>query len=312
MKTFFILAGLCVALTGQAQIEESGWFNADGSVTAETPSGGFSEGGAGFSGSATAIAEVITPEIEALARGLGNDPVRIFNYVHDHIRHVLYFGSKKGAHLTLLERSGNDFDQSALLVALLRAAGFSPSYQFGFLRMPFDSADHRDVRHWLQLTVPNTNWTTTDSYFSLLLGVRGYPTYFNLNPIVSSNIGIQRVWVKLGIGGTNYLLDPAFKVSEPFTGLNLASAMSLDTNALLSAAGGTATADSRPFTPWCGSSRSSDGRGREDPGRSGLRWRGWQTPNSKLQTPTNPQRAAEFLTADERGWTQMKGGGTGH
>ena len=294
MKTFFILAGLCVALTGQAQIEESGWFNADGSVTAETPSGGFSEGGAGFSGSATAIAEVITPEIEALARGLGNDPVRIFNYVHDHIRHVLYFGSKKGAHLTLLERSGNDFDQSALLVALLRAAGFSPSYQFGFLRMPFDSADHRDVRHWLQLTVPNTNWTTTDSYFSLLLGVRGYPTYFNLNPIVSSNIGIQRVWVKLGIGGTNYLLDPAFKVSEPFTGLNLASAMSLDTNALLSAAGGTATADSRPFTPWCGSSRSSDGRGREDPGRSGLRWRGWQTPNSKLQTPTNPQRSTGF------------------
>src|SRR5438552_384059 len=71
------------------------------------------------------IAEAITPEIQALARGLENDPARIFDYVHDHIRHVLYFGSKKGAQLTLLERSGNDFDQCALLVSLLRAAGFT-------------------------------------------------------------------------------------------------------------------------------------------------------------------------------------------
>ena len=58
---------------------------------------------------------------------------RIFDYVHDHIRHVLYFGSKKGAELTLFERSGNDFDQCALLVALLQAAGYSRAgYQFGW------------------------------------------------------------------------------------------------------------------------------------------------------------------------------------
>ena len=74
---------------------------------------------------AQSIAETITPEIQALARGLENDPVRMFNYVHDHIRHVFYFGSKKGAELTLLEKSGNDFDQCALLVALLRAGGYT-------------------------------------------------------------------------------------------------------------------------------------------------------------------------------------------
>ncbi len=38
---------------------------------------------------------------------------------------MLYFGSKKGAQLTLLEKSGNDFDQAALLVALLRAQGYT-------------------------------------------------------------------------------------------------------------------------------------------------------------------------------------------
>src|ERR1044071_4629517 len=74
---------------------------------------------------AGAIAEAVTAEIQALARGLENNPVRIFNYVHDKIRHVLYFGSKKGAQLTLLERSGNDFDQCSLLMALLRAAGYT-------------------------------------------------------------------------------------------------------------------------------------------------------------------------------------------
>ena len=88
----------------------------------------------------SAIAEAITPDIQALAGNLGNDPTRIFNYVHDQIRYVHYFGSKKGAELTLLERSGNDFDQCALLSALLQAAGYSPGYQFGFdenaLRQP--------------------------------------------------------------------------------------------------------------------------------------------------------------------------------
>ena len=36
------------------------------------------------------IAEVITPEIQALADGMQDNPLRIYNYVHDHIRHVLY------------------------------------------------------------------------------------------------------------------------------------------------------------------------------------------------------------------------------
>jgi RHS repeat-associated protein len=92
------------------------------------------------------IAETITYDIQQLARDLENDPVRIYNYVHDHIRHVLYFGSKKGAELTFLEKSGNDFDQCALLMALLRSAGFTnANYQFGWMELPYDSADHNDL-----------------------------------------------------------------------------------------------------------------------------------------------------------------------
>jgi hypothetical protein len=88
------------------------------------------------------VSEEITPEITALAANLENDPKRIYDYVHNYIRYVHYFGSKKGALLTLLEGSGNDFDQCALLTALLRAAGqnsgtaFTVTYQFGAMSTP--------------------------------------------------------------------------------------------------------------------------------------------------------------------------------
>lgn len=126
-----------VSWSQEAQFTEPGWFNAAGAPQ-EVDLGG--EPGVSAAGGAEqeSIAEASTPEIEALARGLEKDPLRIFNYVHDHIRHVFYFGSKKGAQLTLLERSGNDFDQCALLVALLRAGRDTrtPVTSLAFWRCP--------------------------------------------------------------------------------------------------------------------------------------------------------------------------------
>jgi RHS repeat-associated protein len=193
---------------------------------------------------AAPIAEQITGDIAQLARNLENDPVRIFNYVHDHIRHVLYFGSKKGAALTLLEKSGNDFDQCALLMALLRAANYTnASYQFGWMELPYDSADHKDLHHWLQLSVTNSAWNTTSNYLDTLVRVyRGYPADA---AIWGTNLfAFQRIWVKLTIGSTNYNLDPSFKVSEPITGISIPSAINVSSNSLMSAAGGTDTGSS--------------------------------------------------------------------
>lgn len=85
------------------------------------------------------IADEITPEIQNLATGLQNNPVRIFEFVYNAIEYEHYYGSKKGAHLTLLEGSGNDKDQAALLVALLRAAGHSASYVTIANIVPYDS-----------------------------------------------------------------------------------------------------------------------------------------------------------------------------
>ena len=270
MKTikFFTLGFLvAMALVGQAQtFTQPGWYTpinirpsfagntgtAGSQVATPLLTGSQTFSPMGLSGSAN-IAEATTPEIQALARGLENDPTRIFDYVHDHIRHVLYYGSKKGAQLTLLERSGNDFDQCALLVALLQAAGYTNvGYQFGMLKMPYDATDgtHNDLHHWLELNLVNTNAVYTSNYFNVLLGNRGYPwlppNYNNaFYPVDANTFEFQRIWVTLTNGATVYCLDPAFKISEPVAGINLASAMGtgFSSNSLMTAAGGTSTPD---------------------------------------------------------------------
>src|SRR5688572_27080410 len=62
----------------------------------ESKAGDIETSGAMSLASYPEIAEAVTPEIQALARGLENNPVEIFAYVRDHIRYVHYFGSKKG------------------------------------------------------------------------------------------------------------------------------------------------------------------------------------------------------------------------
>jgi RHS repeat-associated protein len=66
------------------------------------------------------------PEIKELARGLGNDPIKIFNWVRKNIRSQPYFAASKGALTTLLQGAGGDVDQSLLLFALLKEAGHVP------------------------------------------------------------------------------------------------------------------------------------------------------------------------------------------
>ena len=191
---------------------------------------------------ASAIAEAITPDIQELAARLNYDPTLIFNYVHDQIRYVHYFGSKKGAELTLLEQSGNDFDQCALLSALLQAANYSPEYQFGWMIMPYDNpTNNQDMQHWLGASLSNTNWTNTINYMNHVFGTRGYPYLYYYNDGQSNNFIFQRIWVTLSTTNTTYYLDPAFKISQPVGGANLVSAMILNTNTLMSAAGGTDT-----------------------------------------------------------------------
>jgi hypothetical protein len=149
----------------------------------------------------------ITDEIAALARGLQYDAVAIYNYVRNEIDHIPYYGLTKGAALCLIEKSGNDFDQSALLAALLQESGYTPIYHYGTMTIPLNTADDMDMLAWLPATNSNgvkriLNWTGNPNF---------NPSGSNFNPI--------RVWIEVEVDGTTRLLDPAYKHYETLPAL---------------------------------------------------------------------------------------------
>jgi RHS repeat-associated protein len=215
-------------------------FIPDDSVTNDYSQPDLGPIGSATNGGTVAIAEANTPEITALARGLENDPQRIFAYVHDRIRFEYYFGSRRGAQVTMLEGAGNDFDQCALLVALLRAASYTNvTYQFGTVTMPYDTTNTApDFKSWLGLT---TNGPASPNLSFYLLGVRLSGGIPYLDTPAPNLLKLHRVWVKLSLPGTNYFLDPAYKPVLLSSGVDLDGAMGLNASDLLSATGGAAT-----------------------------------------------------------------------
>lgn len=81
-----------------------------------------------------------TEAITKLAESLNGDPLKILNYVRNTIEFKPYFGSVKGAHETLLEKQGNDFDQASLLIALLRVSDIPARYVYGVVEFPIERA----------------------------------------------------------------------------------------------------------------------------------------------------------------------------
>lgn len=179
-----------------------------------------------------ASATTATPEITALARALKNDPRLIYEYVRNNVDYDPYFGSLKGATLTYLDGSGNDFDQASLMIALLRASNITAQYVYGTMMIPaYGDANQKDMQHWLGVDANNT-------VISNVLSNGGIPGSQS-----GANWIVDRVWVQATISGTNYLFDPAFKPHQTTSGINLHNTMGYDKSALLSAVGGTVGTD---------------------------------------------------------------------
>lgn len=210
MKSFWtsilVLSAACVSHLNA----EPGWVFLPGEDYVEPPQALELLGAASAQSSSVPVVpagDEITNEIAALARGLQYDPVAIYNYVRNEIDHIPYYGLTKGAALCLIEKSGNDFDQCALLAALLEESGYTPIYHYGTMTIPLSAADDMDMVSWL----PATN---SNGVKNLLLwtGNPGYsPIGSNFNPI--------RVWIEVEVDGTTRLLDPAYKHYEDLTPL---------------------------------------------------------------------------------------------
>lgn len=201
-------------------------------------------------------ADFITPEIQNLAVGLRNDPVKIFEFVRNYIQYECYYGSKKGAHLTLMEGSGNDFDQCALLMALLRAAGHTATYEYG----PF-SFSYDEFTDWWGLSTTPYSYLTDGQFITTYglpagssaadvakwrkrLAVYEYSRtagYFYVEAYTLFGeewFSIPFCSLKFNSGGTDYLVCPAFKGHDAVTGIDLLAATGYNRANLLSSAGG--------------------------------------------------------------------------
>ena len=103
----------------------------------------YSDEFAGAGSSADLISDRVvslTSEIYELANSLDHDYIKINNFVRQQITEQYYAGSMKGAAGTLATYSGNDVDQAALLMALLRASNIPSRFVSGVIELPVEDA----------------------------------------------------------------------------------------------------------------------------------------------------------------------------
>ena len=163
------------------------------------------------------------PEIAALAKGLGHDIDEVYRFVHDRIDFEINYGSKKGACATLLDKSGNAFDQASLMIALLVESG----YEANFVRGKIDLTGAQ-VCDWfgVENNLDALLW---------LLGSSGIPAenVVTYDGSTLASATIEHVWVKVAIEGTDYVFDPSFKSHEIQGAIDLEAAMGYDSAAFM-------------------------------------------------------------------------------
>ena len=206
----------------------------------------------GLSGSGN-DADTITPEIQALAGSLSNNALNILRYVTHNIEFEAYYGCKRGAALTLLEKCGNAHDQCALLVSLLRAAGYEANYIIG--PSTFDYPTLQDMLGFPEVPLPEQSDAqilalyggSLPPGFSYIQARQQLNTFNFLSPrgypIVAYVDGetqvFDHVWVEVIVGTQNYLLNPSVKETYAAQPIDILANSGYTTAAFLGAAGGT-------------------------------------------------------------------------
>jgi transglutaminase-like putative cysteine protease len=174
----------------------------------------------------------ITPEIQALAASLGNEPRRIYEWVRNNVEFLPTYGSVQGSRMTLEARRGNAFDTSSLLVALLRAAGVPARYVTGTVEVP---------------VTPLLSWlggVATPQVAQQLLGQGGIPNVGLIRGSAMTHVRMEHVWVEAFVdyvpgrgavhreGDTWVPMDASFKLHDVTPPPGLLEAVPFDLQAL--------------------------------------------------------------------------------
>ena len=174
-----------------------------------------------------------TPEIKELARQLDNDPVKIYEYVRNNFDYEPYYGSVKGAQQTLWQKSGNDFDQASLLMALYRESGIPTRYVYGTVRVPIEK-----VKNWVGIEDAQTALDALSS--------GGIPTTGLVQGGEIAYAKLEHMWVEAKVslkdyagittketGKTWVALDPSFKQYKKIEGVDLEEKVPFDAEGLM-------------------------------------------------------------------------------
>ena len=191
-------------------------------------------------GDAAAAAPGSIPE---LARALRNDPDLIYEYVRNNIAYVPMWGVQKGAVGTVLDNQGTAFDQATLMVELLRQSGYAAGFVKG--RISLTAAQ---VSDWLGVDTANV-CSVLNLFGNAQIPITGViATAAGSCPGPTAalvSMKMDHVWVKVNIGGTNYVFDPSFKTHSKKVGIDLTTATGYNASAYLTSAlsGATVNAD---------------------------------------------------------------------
>jgi len=163
-------------------------------------------------------------EITTLAQSLHNNVDLIYEYVRNNIETAPMYGLQKGALGALIDQSGTDFDQAELMVDLLRASGYTASYQAGTVTLSGAQA-----QTWF-------GNVTDAASLAKILADGGIPASVTPATGTVSSVTLATVWVQVSINGTSYVFDPSFKPHSYTAGINLNTAMGYSDSGLMSAA----------------------------------------------------------------------------
>ena len=199
--------------------------------------------------------------IRELARSLDFNWRKCFDFVRDTILFEPYFGFLRGAERTLIDREGNDADQSLLLVALLRECGVPATIMYepyikgdspnevasGFV-VPLSSVTNPgegcSAAEWLGVDETGTGSSIYERVSVKTLAFRRpcWGLWYHDSP--RWLFFTDHFWVLADVEGATVDLDPSFKPCAVHPARDAASEMGYSRAVLLSAAGGTVDATS--------------------------------------------------------------------
>ena len=156
----------------------------------------------------------------------------IYEWLYNNIDWEPGWGLNNGAFGTLLAGRGNAFDQSCLLITMLRAAGYTANYVLGKIQLNAAAAGA---------------WFGTDPSFSneSYAFYNEIPVAYVLNSGTGQyDIQMSHVWVQCVIGATTYVFDPSYKTYARKSALaNLGTILGYNASTFLSSAESGATID---------------------------------------------------------------------